>query len=81
MSRFHKKEREHNNADLFFASLIQRFHQALFGVDHDDPKTPKVNVFEIFNKAWISYCEEHNKKAKKVAVDPEAFYNYAIKQD
>jgi hypothetical protein len=76
-----RKQKEAGNADLFFASLINRFHQAMFGVDHDDPRTPNVNVFEIFNRAWVTFADAHNSKAKKIGVDRDAFYNYAIKRD
>jgi hypothetical protein len=76
-----KRDKENDRVDLFFNSLLERFHQAMFGVDHDDPKTPKVDVFSLFNRAWVHFAENHNKKAKKVGADPEAFYNYAIKRD
>jgi hypothetical protein len=81
MSKHHKKSKENESVDLFFASIIHRFHQALFTVDYDDPKTPNVNVFEIFNRAWIAYAEGWNKKSKKVKANPQAFYDYAINRE
>jgi hypothetical protein len=76
-----RKEREEEVADIFFASVVARFHQCLFSVDFDDPKTPNANVFEIFNKAWKTFAKEHNKKAKKIGANVNAFEEYAINQD
>jgi phosphoketolase len=81
MNKFTREGKENARVDLFFASLIDRFHTAMFEVDHDDPKTPKADVFALFNRAWVKFAEEHNKKVKKVGADPNAFYDYAIKQD
>lgn len=79
--KYSRRSKENEKVDLFFASLINRFHQALFMVDYDDPKTPNADVFQIFNRAWVTFCTNWNKKAKKVGADKEAFYNYAIKRD
>ena len=80
-NQFTRKNKENEQVDLFFASLINRFHQAMFTVDYDDPKIPNVDVFGIFNRAWVTFAEAHNDKAKQIAADKDAFYNYAIKQD
>lgn len=78
---YSRKSRENERVDLFFASLINRFHQAMFGVDHDDPRTPKADIFSLFNRSWVTFAEAHNRKAKKIGADKDAFYNYAIKRD
>jgi hypothetical protein len=76
-----RKAKEEEKVDLYFASIVNKFHHAMFGVDHDDPRTPKVDVFEIFNRSWVKFATEWNKKAKKIGADKDAFYNYAIKRD
>lgn len=76
-----KKQIESDRVDTFFASLLDRFHKALFGLDHDHPDTPKADFFIIFNKAWLNFCERHNEKAKHYKANKEAFYDYAIKKD
>jgi hypothetical protein len=81
MNKFTRASKENNKADLFFASLIDRFHTAMFAIDHDDPKTPNVDLFSMFNRAWVHFATEHNKKAKHQGVNPDAFYDYAIKRD
>lgn len=81
MTSYSCRSKESEKVDLFFASLISRFHQAMFGVDHDSPDTPNVDVFSVFNRAWVTFCENWNKKAKKVGADKNAFYDYAIKRD
>jgi hypothetical protein len=79
--KLHRKQKESEKVDLFYASLISRFHQAMFGVDHDDPKTPNVEIFSIFNRAWLQFCEDYNKKCKHYKANTQAFYDYAIKQE
>jgi hypothetical protein len=79
--KLHRKQKESEKVDLFYASLISRFHQVMFGVDHDDPNTPNADIFSLFNKAWIGFCEDYNKKCKHHAANPQAFYDYAIKRD
>jgi hypothetical protein len=81
MNKFSRASKENARVDLFFASLISRFHQALFNIDYDDPMTPKADVFSIFNRAWVHFATEHNKKVKHIGADPNAFYDYAIKRD
>lgn len=80
-NKYSRRSKENEKVDLFFASIVSRFHQSMFGVDHDDPKTPKADIFQLFNRAWVKFAEDWNKKAKKVAADRDAFYNYAIKRD
>ncbi len=80
-NKYSKKGKEEYTVDLRFASIIDRFHQVLFTVNHDDPKVPNVDIFSIFNRAWVDFATEWNKQAKKVLVDPKAFENYAINQD
>jgi hypothetical protein len=81
MNPYSRKSKEAEKVDLFFASLINRFHQVMFGVDHDDPNTPNVDVFSLFNRAWVTFATEWNKKAKKIGADSKAFEDYAIKRD
>lgn len=76
-----RRSKENDTVDLYFASIVNRFHQILFDVDHDDPRTPKVDIFQLSNRAWVTFAENWNKKAKKVFVDKNAFYDYAIKRD
>lgn len=78
---YSRKSKEAESVDLFFASIINRFHEVLFMVDYDDPKTPNVDVFAIFDRAWVSFCTDWNKKAKKTGANPKAFFDYAIKRD
>lgn len=79
--KIHRTQKESEKVDLFFASLINRFNCAMFEVDHDHPDTPKADIFSLFNRAWVTFATEHNKKAKKNGADPNAFYDYAIKRD
>ena len=81
VNKYSRKSKESDSVDLRFASIVNRFHQAMFEVDHDDPKTPNVDVFSIFNRAWVSFANEWNKKAKKIQANPKAFEDYAIKRD
>jgi hypothetical protein len=78
---YSRKSKEAEKVDLFFASIVNRFHQAMFGVDHDDPKTPNVDIFSLFNRAWVHFATEWNKKAKKTGANVKAFEDYAINQD
>lgn len=80
-NKYSRVSKENEKADLFFASIIDGFHRAMFTVDHDDPRVPNIDIFQMFNRRWIMFCSEWNKKAKKVFVDKDAFYNYAIKRD
>jgi hypothetical protein len=80
-NKYSRKSKETEKVDLFFASVINRFHYVLFEVDHDDPKTPNADIFSLFNRAWVTFATEWNKKAKKVGADPKAFEDYAIKRD
>jgi hypothetical protein len=80
-NKYSRKSKENEKVDLYFASLINRFHQFMFEVDHDDPRTPNADIFQMSNLAWITFAERWNKQAKKVFVDKDAFYNYAIKRD
>lgn len=78
---YSRKSKEAERVDLYYASIIDKFHKAMFAVDHDDPNTPNVDVFAIFNRGWITFATEWNKKAKKTGANPKAFEEYAIKQD
>jgi hypothetical protein len=80
-NKYSRKSKETEKVDLFFASVINRFHYVLFEVDHDDPKTPNADIFSLFNRAWVNFATEWNKKAKKIGADPKAFEDYAIKRD
>jgi hypothetical protein len=78
---YSRKSKENERVDLQFASLVDKFHKAMFTVDHDDPRTPKVDIFSMFNRSWVTFATNWNKQCKKITADPKAFYNYAIKRD
>lgn len=80
-NKYTRKSKEEGRTAMFYYGLLDRFHTAMFTVDYDDPKIPDVDIFNMFNKAWIAFAEGWNKKAKRIAVDPKAFYNYAINQE
>lgn len=50
----------------------------MFSVDHDDPKTPDIKLFEMFNRSWVTFATNWNKKAKRTYADPDLFYNYSM---
>lgn len=80
-NKYSRKAKEKEVLSTFFAALLNKFHQTLFSVNFDDPNVPDVDVFGLFNKSWKQYASQHNKKAKRIFADSEAFENYAIKQD
>lgn len=77
-NQYSRRSKEIKNIDVFYSNLLMKFHKAMFTIDFDDPKTPNVNVFDMFNRAWVAYANDFNKKAKRVGADPDKFFNYAI---
>lgn len=81
INKYTRKSKEEDKASMFYYSLLERFHTTIFSANFDDPKMPDIDVFNLFNKAWVNFAERWNRKTKRIAVDPKAFYNYAINQE